>query len=182
MSHYVYLHYAGTVYVRWGHRSCPRCSRLVYSGRTAGPDSRSSGGGTNAQCLPTNPEYLTTVNGTQSISSSITGAEYESNGITASSNNHDVPCAVCFSIARTSYMFPAKVTCPDGWTEQYQGYLMTSRRRRSEYLCVDEAFERAGSRSNDNGFQLYVVEPQCKSLPCPPYDETRELACVVCTN
>ena len=155
---------------------------MVYSGRTAAPDSRSSGGGTNAQCLPTNPEYLTTVNGTQSASSSITGAEYESNGITASSNNHDVPCGVCFSTARTSYMFPAKVTCPEGWTEQYQGYLMTSRRRRSEYLCVDEAFERAGSRSNDNGFRLYLVEPQCKSLPCPPYDETRELACVVCTN
>ena len=79
-------------------------------------------------------------------------------------------------------MFPAKVTCPDGWIEQYQGYLMTSRRRRSEYLCVDEAFESASKRRNDNGFQLYLVEPQCKSLPCPPYDETRELACVVCTN
>ena len=155
---------------------------MVYSGRTAGADTKDSGGGANTQCLPTNPEYLTTINGTQSTSSSITGAEYEANSITPSSNHHDVPCAVCFSTARTSYMFPAKVTCPDGWIEQYQGYLMSSHRRRSEYLCVDEAFESAGKRRNDNGFQLYLVEPQCKSVSCPPYDETRELACVVCTN
>ena len=114
---------------------------MVYSGRTAGADTKDSGGGANTQCLPTNPEYLTTINGTQSTSSSITGAEYEANSITPSSNHHDVPCAVCFSTARISYMFPAKVT---GWIEQYQGYLMTSRRRRSEYLCVDEAFESAG--------------------------------------
>ena len=49
--------------------------------------------------------------------------------IEASSNNHYVPCAVCLSTARTSHMFPAKVTCPDGWIEQYQGYLMSSRRK-----------------------------------------------------
>ena len=60
-------------------------------------------------------------------SSSITGAaEYKSNGIAPSSNNHDVPCAVCFSTAPTSHMFPAKATCPDGCTEQYQGYLISS--------------------------------------------------------
>ena len=72
---------------------------MVYSGRAAGPDSKNSGGGANAQCLPMNPEYLTTINGTQATSSLITGAEYESNGIKASSNNHNVPCAVCFSTA-----------------------------------------------------------------------------------
>jgi len=81
-------------------------------------------------------------------------------------------------------MFPAKVKCPATWTKQYQGYLMSSRNKqfRSEYLCVDEAFQRAGRRRNDNGYQLYLVEPRCKSLPCPPYDETRELACVMCTK
>ena len=116
------------------------------------------------------------INGTQPTSSLITGAEYEPNSTKASSNNHDVPYAVCFSTARTSHVFPAKVTCPDGgWIKQYQGYLMSSRRRRSEYLCVDEAFERGGRRRNDNGFQLYLVEPQ---IPCLPYDETHELACV----
>ena len=174
----------GTVYVRWGHSSCPSGSQLVYSGQTAGANSRDSGGGTNTQCLPTNPEYLTTINGTQSKRGSIAGAEYEPNEIKASSNNYNVPCAVCFSTAATSYMFPARVTCPADWTKQYQGYLMSSRSNqfRTEYLCVDEAFERVDRRRNDNGLLLYPVEPQCRSLRCPPYDETRELACVVCTN
>ena len=82
-------------------------------------------------------------------------------------------------------MFPARVTCPDiAWTKQYQGYLMSSRKNQfcAEDLCVDEAFERDGRRRNDNGFLLYPVEPQCRSLRCPPYEEARELACVVCTN
>ena len=30
---------------------------------TAGTNSRDSDGGTNTQCLPANPEYLTTING-----------------------------------------------------------------------------------------------------------------------
>ena len=188
--HYISLYnnctYIGTVYVRWGHSSCPSGSHLVYSGQTAGANSRDSGGGTNTQCLPPSPEYLTTINGTQRRRSSIAGAEYEPNEIEPSSNNYNVPCAVCFSTtARTSYMFPARVTCPDmAWTKQYQGYLMSSHSNqfRAEYLCVDEAFERDGRKTNDNGFLLYPVEPRCKSLRCPPYDETRELACVVCTN
>ena len=155
---------------------------MVYSGRTAGADSKDSGGGTNTQCLPMTPEYLTTINGTQSKSSFISGAKYELNGIKKSSNNHDVPCAVCFSTDQTSHMFPAKVTCPATWTKQYQGYLMSSRRKqfRAEYLCVDEAFEKAGRKNDDNGFLLYPVQPLCKSLPCPPFDEGRELACVQC--
>ena len=158
---------------------------MVYSGRTAGANSKDSGGGANTQCLPLTPEYLVTVNGTRSRGSFITGAEYEPNDIKASSKNHDIPCAVCFSTARTNYMFPAKVTCPETWMKEYQGYLMSSRRKqfRAEYLCVDEEFEKATRRkSNDDGFQLYPVEPQCRSLPCPPYDETSELACVVCTK
>ena len=131
-----------------------------------------------------NPEYLTTINGTQSNprGSTIAGAEYESNSIKTSTNNHDIPCAVCLSAASTSYMFSAQVSCPEGWIKQYQGYLMSSIRQRSEYLCVDEAFEIAGTRNNDNGFRLYLVEPRCRSLSCPPYDGTRELACVVCAN
>ena len=178
------FYFAGTVYVRWGHHSCPQNSSLVYSGRTAGADSKDSGGGANAQCLPMSPEYLTTINGSQTKSSFITGAEYQANRIKTSSNNRDIPCAVCLSTASTSYMFPAKVTCPTSWTKQYQGYLMSSHhmQSRAEYLCVDETFRSAGRRRNDNGFLLYLVEPRCKSLPCPPYDETRELACVVCTK
>jgi len=81
-------------------------------------------------------------------------------------------------------MFSTKVKRPATWTKQYQGYLMSSNNKQfhSEYLCVDEAFQRAGRRRNDNGFQLYPVEPRCKSLPCPPYDVTCELACVVYIN
>ena len=117
----------GTVYVRWGHSSCPKGTQLVYSGQTAGANSRDSGGGTNTQCLPTNPKYMTTINGTRSRRSSIAGAEYEANNIqTSSVIMFPVQCVYLVLLQLASYMFPARVTCPVDWTKQYQGYLMSS--------------------------------------------------------
>ena len=49
----------GTVYVRWGNDECPSTAQLVYSGRVGEPDYRNSGGGSNPQCLPLDPNFLT---------------------------------------------------------------------------------------------------------------------------
>ena len=48
----------GTVYVRWGHNRCPSTAQLVYSGRAGGSEHIHSGGGTNPQCLPLDPNFL----------------------------------------------------------------------------------------------------------------------------
>ena len=49
--------YGGAVYTRWGRTSCSAKSHLIYKGEMAGPDYRSSGGGSNYQCLPEDPRY-----------------------------------------------------------------------------------------------------------------------------
>ena len=100
----------------------------------------------------------------------------------------DVPCAICHVSNRTAvYMVPAKYTCPTGWTREYYGYLMSSHhgvdRHRTQYTCVDTAFKAVPGTSTDkNGFLFYFVEGRCRSLPCPPYDNTRELSCAVCAK
>ena len=179
------------MFVRWGHNQCPSTAQLVYSGRAGGPWYNHHGGGSNPQCLPMDPNFLTPISGTQRRSY-MYGAEYQTDTNGASHihgrANTDVPCAVCHVSNRTAvYMVPAKYTCPSGWTKEYYGYLMSSYngadRHRLQYTCMDTAFKSVnGSSADQNGLLFFFVEGRCGSLPCPPYDNTKELSCAVCTK
>ena len=175
----------GTVYVRWGHDQCPSSAQRVYSGRAGGSHYKSSGGGSNPQCLPLDPAYLRSLSGYNGIAG-IYGAEYETSSFNRASNNYDVPCAVCYVSQRsTVYMIPAKYTCPSGWTREYYGYLMAERYThiRSQFTCIDNTFKTVvGSAANKDGLLFYPVEGTCGSLPCPPYEQAKELTCAVCTK
>jgi len=179
----------GTVYVRWGHDQCPSTAQLVYSGR-AGGSRFDQGGGSNPQCLPVDPNFLKPIIGDQSYRAFMHGAEYNTRTNSYSHlhgrHNTDVPCAVCYVTQRsTVYMLPAKYTCPSGWTREYYGYLMAERHIHypSQFTCVDNAFKSVvGTAANHNSMRFTFVEGRCGSLPCPPYDKTRELSCAVCTK
>ena len=178
----------GTVYVRWGHDQCPSTAQLVYSGRAGGSWYDHTGSGSNPQCLPLDPNFLLEISGP--YRAFMYGAEYQ---IDTDTNSHlhglhdtDVPCAVCHVSNRTAvYMVPANYTCPPGWTTEYYGYLMAERynHNRSQFTCMDIAFKPVdGSSANLDGLRFYFVEGRCGSLPCPPYDNTKELSCAVCTK
>ena len=84
-------------------------------------------------------------------------------------------------------MMPAKYTCPKDWTTGYYGYLMSERthtsHKRSLFSCVDSSLTPViGTNHDRNGLLFYPVEGRCGSLPCPPYEETKELTCAVCTK
>ena len=179
----------GTVYVRWGHDQCPSTAQLVYSGRAGGPHVNHAGGGSNPQCLPLDPNFLTPISGSRDRAY-MYGAEYETLTDSYSHihrhHNTDVPCAVCHVSNRTAvYVVPAKYTCPTGWTREYYGYLMAAHHRhpRFRFTCMDDAFKLVvGSSGNYDGLLFYFIEGVCGSLPCPPYDQTSELSCAVCTK
>ena len=82
-------------------------------------------------------------------------------------------------------MIPARNQCYDGWHMEYHGYLMSNHHsyHRSEFVCMDKTPEAddKGFR-NEDGALFYFVEGSCGSLPCPPYDNGKELTCVVCTK
>ena len=74
-----------------------------------------------------------------------------------------------------------------GLTTEYYGYLMAEQshpsHRRSVFSCVDKLLTSViGSKHNHQGFSFCPVEGICGSLPCPPYEETKELTCAVCTK
>ena len=181
----------GVTYVRWGRTTCPDTTgtELVYTGRAGGSQHDHSGGGGNYQCVVEDPENFDFGPGTVDASY-IFGAEYEMWGDIPSANHalhdHDVPCVVCYVAEReTVLMIPGKYTCPQNWTREYYGYLMAEHHghHRSTFECMDVDAETEISGADDrNGALFYHVEPRCGSLPCPPYEEEKEMTCAVCTR
>ena len=53
--------------------------------------------------------------------------------------------------------------------------------RRTEYVCVDSNMESiTGSQYHIDGGHFWHVEAHCNGMACPPYDNQKELTCVVC--
>ena len=177
----------GATYTRWGKSTCPEITgtQAVYTGITAGSHYTHSGGGANHLCMPKVPEYNLTNRASIDSHGLLYGAEYESP--IQGSNDHNVPCAVCHVSTRSAVlMIPGNTTCPENWTREYYGYLMSEfhGHKRSMYECVDRAMESLpGSYQNINGALFYHVEAECGvGLPCPPYIRANEINCVVCTK
>ena len=180
---------AGLVYTRWGRTTCPSTSgtELVYAGRAAGSDSHAKGGGSDILCMPNDPEYDDYDAG-EGVSP-IYGVEYfPTSGQPLYNVRHDnMPCAVCSGSKSRVLMIPAKMTCPTNWQKEYDGYLMAPNQEtnyRAAFVCVDSnpsTISGLGS-NNDPSSDINHVEASCVGLSCPPYDDEKELTCVVCTN
>ena len=182
----------GAVYTRWGRTTCPtgQGTQLLYAGRAGGTPRGHKGGAANYLCLPNDPDHLPHESGVQG-SAYIAIADYWYSGFPSLSsiNNHFAPCAVCYVATRSvAVMIPAKTQCPTDWTLEYVGYLMTewyNLHSRTMYECVDkdpEVLPGLVSNTGPRDARFHLVEPYCDVLQCPPYDEEKELACVVCTQ
>ena len=174
--------------MRWRKTSCPtgNGTELLYSGRAAGSYFTNHGGGTNLLCLPNKPEYLGTNSPTNS-QSPLYGVEYHNSISNLNLVDQNVPCAVCYTPTRVAMvMIPAWIHCPDSWTEEYIGYLMTEYKnhRRIQHYCVDETPEVIpGEERDKNGAMFHYVDVACDyGIPCPPYSATNEITCAVCTK
>ena len=182
----------GTKYIRWGRTVCPNIAgtEFVYDGLAAGgrySTNRGTGGGANYICMANgnDAEYhveATTANLNLSV---LRGAEYRMQNGQALDHLVDyfVPCAVCEVSSRSKLlMIPGRYTCPDTWTVEYSGWLAAA--SQVVYICLDKTPETVPeSGVNTNAARMHHVEAACSAgLPCPNYDNTKELACVVCTK
>ncbi|XP_072021426.1 uncharacterized protein [Amphiura filiformis] len=181
----------GTVYTRWGNSSCPESAELVYDGLVGGSLYSQVGGAAQYLCLPQDPIYGHVNPVVHEYRSIIYHTELQFPGFTILEHlqHADAACSVCRTLGgRVSVlMLPAKNKCPSGWTQEYDGFLMTSSQdhRRTEYLCVDSnPTPLRGGVQDINGALLYPVEATCETsnIPCPPYVAGHELTCAVCSK
>ena len=172
----------GVVYTKWGSSSCPNTigTELVYSGIMGVSKA-------GASCLPEDPEY--TLPGEESLWNNqiitIHSGRYK-----GYQNKTISRCAVCASTTKkTILMIPAKTSCPSSWTREYYGYLMTSAVYNND-ISMFVCFDRAASSYLKNDYSyLYTFRHTRSScdidyggLPCPPYNSTKIINCVVCTK
>ena len=116
----------GISYIIWGKESCPN-GQTLYSGVIGGNYVRHSAGGSNQVCLPNSPQYGQYSSGAQQRGL-IFPSKYDTSTYSNVSHVHGklATCAACYnSGSSTSIMIPAAVSCPDGWNQEYYGYLMS---------------------------------------------------------
>ncbi|XP_053378710.1 short-chain collagen C4-like [Mercenaria mercenaria] len=176
----------GSTYTRWGRTVCPTGATLVYDGYVAGGHYTHTGSGVNYLCLPKDPTWGRYIGGFQTADR-IYGTEYYTADYPYSKNLNyqDVPCAVCRIPRNNVLMIPGRNKCHKDYILEYSGYLMGghySHAGASEYVCVDDHPEtlEAGRDVRDEKY-FYYVQAACGGLKCPPYVDTRELTCAVCS-
>ena len=179
-----------------------RPAYLLFKGYLTGPHHNQPGSGSNFLCLHEEPQWASYFDGHQQPTGSVYGVAYglydsgvHQNNVFSATNSGGrelprtmAPCAACYVQRRsTILMIPARTQCPDGWTKEYGGYLASEletgfNRKRSSYICLDEAPEIAATGISTFQGAIHPVEVQCGSLPCEVYRSGRELTCVVCSK
>ena len=181
----------GAVYTRWGRTVCGKGSSLVYAGRAAGTKYNVKGGTSDTLCMPETPQYLSTDTGATHVSR-LYGVEFETRRSSSAPFKDlaqaNLPCAVCHTDTKLSVLtVPAQYTCPNGWSMEYNGYLMAEledgNRQGKNTICVDKDAEAVpGSQANTDPAVVYLMRATCDGLPCPPYNTGMALPCAVCSK
>ncbi len=181
--------------MRWGRKTCPVSSdaTLLYEGFVAGGDDSYAAAGTQYLCLPYKPGYSSQTALAQPMTATLFTAEYQTNNdVLPNTQGHEAPCAVCSIPRTTKFMIPGKFECPDLWTKEYDGYLMTNQDDGNygrEYVCVDEHAEIEFGPTLDTygSCGLFFVSADCSEdsfMPCSDtgYKANMAITCVICTK
>ncbi len=177
----------GVVYKRWGRTECPRSATKLYVGFIAGGFHDVQGNGAEYLCLPNSPVYVTDEPAARLSWLYSTEYETDNDEFPTDVANYDAPCVVCHVARGSKLLMPASPNCPDYWTLEYSGYLMSSAHgnmNNRNYVCVDGNPERLlGSNANTDGAGLFFVAANCidSFMPCLPYKRAVPLPCAVCT-
>lgn len=176
----------------------------------AGPENASSGGGSNLQCLPNDPEYDPTAPKNvphSSLKPAWLQVEFSPTMFGRPIPKHyHLPCVACETVQRvTKIMIPAQVRCPYDWTLDYKGYLVSAAEGnlpagnlpvtyfregyyRVNYLCIDSKIELLNTTTpGGRGTPLYPVAAHAtggsalKNIPPYKADYTA-LSCVICSK
>ena len=170
---------------------CPEGATLVYAGRAAGTKHNVKGGTSDTLCMPETPQYLST-DTTANYAALLHGVEFETQGTSSTPLNNvlqaNLPCALYHTDIKLSVLtVPAQYTCPNGWSMEYNGYLMTeiesNDRQRKNTLCGNrDAGAVPGSQASTNPSLVYLMRATCDGLPCPPYNTNMALPCAMCSK
>jgi hypothetical protein len=176
-----------SVFHRWGSRTCPAGSSLLYHGTMMSEDSHHRGGGANTICMHPAMQYPSGWSSGNQNGALLYTMEYQDTDAIDHNEMHEAACAVCeLDHWESVYtQWGRSTTCTNGHITLYTGFVMAHHytHQRSEFICVDS--ERAAipgsSSGNENGGNLYTTEFQCPSeCHLEKYPSEVEVGCAVC--
>ena len=168
-------------YIRWGNTTCPYGANTIYKGVAAGGHAGHKGAPSNMLCI--HPDPMRYPNG--QLGNVLAGpVEYQTSGAINHVDSGNVPCSLCEATGRgDKIMIPSRYVCPDGWHEEYNGYIMAGHYNQegsSMYYCIDENLEQIkGSGGDHDGSDLHTVYASGAFVP---RISNYALSCVVCTK
>jgi len=175
-----------SVYTRWGSRSCPVGSFVLYEGTMMANHYSHRGGGANTICMHPqmqNPAGASTGNQDGDL---LYKMEYENTGAIDANHDHEAACAVC-ELGHWESVYTQwgrSTTCTNGHQTLYTGFIMAERynHNKGEFLCVDSerAVIASSNSGNQNGGLLYTSEMEQGSSNEEQYPHNVEVGCSVC--
>ena len=134
----------------------------------------------NIMCLPPNPMRYSSNQLGDGVAYTV---EYRVSGPIDHAQHRNMPCSLCEATGRDDIiMIPSHYVCPDGWNNEYNGYIMAgyhTHKGGSMYYCIDKDLEQVpGSGGADNVQSFYTVRVSGPYVPTDGY----ALSCVECTK
>ena len=132
------------MYVRWGRKSCPDNTSLVYNGTAAGSHD-GAGGISDIFCMPEDPSYNHVVDSVGRSRTLLDNIRYETDEMFSSINEANVPCAVCQSETRSVALLQDQDLLPRGLD---RGVCRLPHGRRVQKRTTLSHLHRRGSRGS----------------------------------
>lgn len=183
------------IYTRWGSRTCPSGSTLMYEGFMAASHGHQHGGGYNTLCLTEHSHAPPGASTSDHNGNRLYGMEYKNTGAIDKNHDQDAACTVCrHDTATYTYTEWGRYVdglgldegCSEGFAKVYAGLVMSNHygHYKSESLCVDmERSAHEGSSDGGNGGgMLYTSEVESGSSHEDWYPHNIEVGCTVCSN
>ena len=169
-----------------GDNKCPSVqgTSTVYKGYVMGFN-----GSTTFKCLPIDEQYIKYYNSSFSMfANSQENVGYAEMTVYQTfryegKNNIHTTCALCSVEGRnTILMIPATYKCPQSWTREYYGYLMTDNTD-TTFVCVDIGLDgEVMENTNLDSSVLKHVSAYPKRSHANTYKSTYALSCAVCSK
>lgn len=169
-------------YIVFGARECKITelgNSIAYTGITVGFESTT--GTVDYHCMPTNNLHIQYFKNVSSYNDSfntqvLSGSIVRYNTFRENRENGTVSCALCRIEGREAIEIrPAMYSCAEGWTKQYEGYLMTGG------LCVHIEMEN-GQNMTQRQDDLYLHHKTISKELLEKYNDNQVLSCAVCSK
>ena len=178
---------SGSVYTRWGSKTCPSGATELYESFMVNGRDKDEGNGMTYLCMHPKPQFPEGMSAGLEAGALISPVEYKNNGALDKNQFQEAACVVCHRAqAESVYTQWGRKSCTNDHQLEYYGIIMSSysKHTKTEWICVDwqRAYYTASDKSDNQHYSmLYSAETEAGAMD-DDYGQDREISCAVCSS